>query len=137
MLHTTQSIEELAKTANIFSYDLPNMSTVITERKASGFLDEQKTGKITKKEVGVASVVQDFYFSEGNLIFVRVITEVESTPTQVKEFVFQNDLLVDAFDNGKKDEEVFKNESLAQYLTESNISESKMLFDDFVMRQGL
>lgn len=122
----------------MFSYDLPNASTVITKREISGYLDANKSGKITRTVVGLATVAEHFYYEKGTLIFVRVDTESPSESgtgktKQIQEMHFVDGKMLVHLQDGK----LVDDASINQFVEQQSLKDAEFILNDFVMRKEM
>lgn len=129
-------IDKLVAAQKMFSYDLPKASDVIDKREASGFLDATKTGKISRLEVGMGELNEEYYFDKGSLLFVRVTTQFTvdgKANKQVREMHFQDGKLVVHLKDGK----LVENASANTFVEEETVSDSNFLFSDFLNQKQM
>ncbi len=124
------SIEKQIASEKMFTYQLPIANSVIMKREVSGFLDGEKTGKVSRVTVGVATVNEYYYYVKGELAAVNIETVVEGEK-KINEMIFKNDKIVSFKNDGVDD---MKNEYLST-LEEGTVADGTALLDEFVDRK--
>lgn len=124
------SIEKQIASEKMYTYQLPIANSVITKREVSGFLDGEKTGKISRITVGVATVNEYYYYIKGELVATNIETVAEGEK-KIKEMIFQNNKIVSFKNDGVDD---LKNPYLLD-LENGTVADGMALLDEFVDRK--
>lgn len=136
MENNIQNIDALVAAKELFTYQLPIANSVITKREVSGYLDAEKTGKISKVEIGMGEVKDEYYFEKGILVFLRTTTQFTvdgKADTQVREMSFENGKMVKHMKNAQVVTDTSNNASLE----EQSITDAATLFEEFEMKKEL
>lgn len=130
------SIEAQIASKEFFTYQLPIANTVITKREVSGYLDADKTGKISKVEIGMGEVKDEYYFEKGALVFLRTTTQFTvdgKVDIQVREMSFENGKMVQHTYNSEAVTDTSNDASLEQQGTTDAVA----LLEEFEMKKEL
>ena len=136
VLVTTESLDSQEKLVELYTYQLPIANSDITTREVSGFLNEEKSGKISKTEIGMGEVEEEYYFNKGELIFVRTTTKftVDGTAdVKIIELTFKNGKLIKTIKNS----EAVTDNTINSFLEEQGKTDATRILEDFSMKKEL
>lgn len=134
MQNNIQAIETLIASEQMYTYQLPIANSDITKREVSGFLNAEKTGKISKVEIGLGELIDEYYFEKGVLIFLRTTTQFTvdgKADTQIREMNFESGKLVKHIRNGESVNDTSKN----LFIEEQSITEAEAILSEFSDRK--
>lgn len=124
------SIEKQIASKEMFTYELPIANSVITKREVSGFLDDEKTGKISRVTVGVASVNEFYYYEKGQLVAANIEAILEGKK-QLKEIILKGNKIVSYKNDGVES----MGDSYLSTLEEEILADGEKILTEFVDRK--